>query len=133
MRLKEEYWNILKPLLPRFKKRKTVGRPRRGDKEVLEGIIWVLKSGARWRDLPSEYPPYQTCHRRFQEWEAQGVIDKILRKLSSRLFDLGIINIKEAFIDGSFAAAKKGAIKLVKLRKEKEQKLWESQMQMGFL
>jgi transposase len=79
MRLREEEWEFIQPLLPRPKVRKDgKGRPRRGNREVLEGILWVLKTGARWCDLPLGYPPYQTCHRRFQDWQNNGVIDKIL-------------------------------------------------------
>ncbi|MGE5444032.1 MAG: transposase, partial [Ignavibacteriales bacterium] len=43
------------------------GRPWRDNREVLNGILWILRSGARWKDLPERFPPYQTCHRRFQQ------------------------------------------------------------------
>lgn len=76
MRLRDEEWAIIRNLLPRPGVKKTKkGRPRYENREVLEGILWVLKTGARWRDLPKEYPSYQTCHRRFQEWLKGGVLD----------------------------------------------------------
>lgn len=66
MRLTDRQWEKIEHLIPDG----TVvsdgkGRPRRGKREVLEGILWDVKKGARWRDLQKDYPPYQTCHRRF--------------------------------------------------------------------
>lgn len=125
MRLLENQWSILDSLLPKPKIRKDKrGRPWRGNKEVLEGILWVLKTGARWKDLPKEYPPYQTCHRRFQMWREDGVMDKILEVLATELFYLGILELSESYIDGTFTPAKKGAFLLEKQKKEKEQKSW---------
>ena len=65
--------------------------------------------GAQWRELPPKYPPYQTCHRRFQQWVRSGALAKALRKLAQRLRAEGRLNLEEAFIDATFAAAKKGA------------------------
>jgi hypothetical protein len=44
------------------------GRPWQSARDVLDGVLWVLRTGAPWGDLPKRYPPYQTCHRRFQRW-----------------------------------------------------------------
>jgi len=64
--LTEEQWAFIVPLLPKPKVRSDGrGRPWRDPRDVLEGIIWILRTGAPWKDLPSRYPPYQTCHRRF--------------------------------------------------------------------
>ncbi|MBI1292812.1 transposase, partial [bacterium] len=58
MRLTDQQWVILYPLIPPPKRRQDGrGRPWRGNRECLEGILWVLKTGARWRDLPRDYPP----------------------------------------------------------------------------
>lgn len=121
MKLDKEHWNILKQFFP--KKKRKIGRPPLDNKSVLEGILWVLKSGARWKDLPSEYPPYQTCHRRFQTWTENKIINKILKKLSSKLYMQGKIDLDEAFIDGSFAPAKKGGDKVGKTKKGKGTKI----------
>jgi len=63
-RLTDAQWARIEPLLPRRKRREDGrGRPWRDSRFVLEGILWVLVSGARWKDLPrSEYPPHQTCY-----------------------------------------------------------------------
>ena len=75
---------------------------------MLGGILWVLKSGARWKDLPDRYPPYQTCHRRFQQWARAGVLEQALHALASTLLEQGRIDLSEAFIDGTFVPAKRG-------------------------
>jgi transposase len=46
------------------------------------GILWVLRTGAPWKDLPERYPPYQTCHRRFQQWRKNGTIERVLYTLA---------------------------------------------------
>lgn len=68
MDLTDEQWEVIKPLIPQPAKRPDGrGRPRRDDREILNGIWGVLRTGAPWKDMPKCYPPYQTCHRRFQE------------------------------------------------------------------
>ena len=134
MKLTEEQWLILEPLLPKLRKIEDgKGRPWRNNREVLEGVLWVLKTGARWMDLPKDYPPYQTCHRRFQMWEQDGVMDNILEKISLDLFERGVLDLSESFIDGTFAPAKKGASLLEKPKKVKGQRLWASRMLKVFL
>ena len=75
---------------------------------MLNGILWILRTGAPWADLPDRYPSYQTCHRRFQHWVRGGVLKDILSVLAEALHDEGYLDVREAFIDGSFAPAKKG-------------------------
>ena len=74
----------------------------------LVGILWALRTGAPWADLPDRYPPYQTCHRRFQQWVQSGILTGIFEALAADLRALGLLDIREAFIDGSFAPAKTG-------------------------
>jgi len=85
------------------------GRPWKDRRAVLDGVLWVLRTGAPWAALPDHYPPYQTCHRRFQQWVRSGVLKGIFEALALELQALGRLDIREAFIDGSFASAKKGA------------------------
>jgi transposase len=68
---------------------------------------------AHWRELPKKYLPYQTCHRRFQQWVSSGKLGKVLRKLAERLQVEGRLNLEEAFINSTFVAAKKGASELL--------------------
>jgi transposase len=73
-------------------------------------MIWILWTAAPWKALPSEYPPYQTCHRRMQEWVADRVFWKILTALATDLRERGKIDLTKAFIDGTHAGAKRGAL-----------------------
>ena len=107
--LTDEQWNVLAPLIPQPVKRTARGRPRRDDREVLEGILWILRTGAQWSELPQgEYPPKSTCHERFQEWNEQNAFPRILQALYEQLEDLCWLNLSETFIDGTFSPAKKG-------------------------
>ncbi|MEK7872706.1 MAG: IS5 family transposase [Chloroflexota bacterium] len=103
--LRDVQWAIIAPLLPPRKRR---GRPRADDRQTLNGILWVLRSGARWRDLPREYGSDTRCHRRLQEWQAAGVWKRIWRTLLATLDAKGKVDWGQAFLDGSFVSAKKG-------------------------
>lgn len=86
MELTDVQWAVLEPLIPQAPRRADGrGRPRRANREVLDGIMWVLRTGAQWGDLPGRYPPYQTCHRRFQEWVNDGVLKGVLEALAQDL------------------------------------------------
>jgi transposase len=84
------------------------GRPRVEPRPCLEGIIWVLTSGARWQDLPERYPSPSTCWRRLREWSEDGRFLAAWEKLLGKLDRLKGINWEEAIGDGSFVRAKKG-------------------------
>ena len=103
-------WSLLEPLVPKAKRRKDGrGRPPKDPRSVLNGIIWILLSGAPWHLLPREYPPYQTCHRYFQLRVRKGVLQKMLGALSS--YHAGKPKRKEVHaIDGSFSPSKKGVL-----------------------
>jgi len=110
-KLTEEQWALIEPLLPSQRVRADGrGRPWKNNREVLNGIIWILRSGARWKDLPKDFPSYQTCHRRFQQWVSDGTLREILEVLARDLEERGEIDLQESFIDGSFAGAKKGGL-----------------------
>ena len=104
--LSDEQWAKLEPLLPQMRSR---GRPWADSRRVLEGILGVLKTGARGRDLPKEYPSASTCWRRLRQWEEHGVWRKVWRQFLSELDQRGKLDWSESFLDGSFAPAKKGA------------------------
>lgn len=85
------------------------GRPPvHDDRSVLNGILWVLRTGAAWADLPERFPSSSTCYRRFSKWVKTGVFRKILEALARDLEERGAINLSECFIDGTFVVAKKG-------------------------
>ena len=106
--INDDQWQKLEPLLPKPKLNPKGGRPRASNRLVLEGLLWILRTGARWCDLPDRYPSPSTCWRRLRLWEEQGVWLDVWRKFLSMLDEKGALDWQEAFIDGSFAPAKKG-------------------------
>ena len=128
MKLADKQWEKIKDLIPDGERRADgKGRPWRDKREVLEGILWILKTGAQWSHLPSAYPPYQTCHRRFQQWQEQGVMQKVVETLARDLMERGGVDLSECFIDGSFCMAKKGALLLARLNGAKAPRSWQLQ------
>ena len=107
--LTDEQWAVIEPLIPEPPRREDGrGRPWKDTREVMDGVLWILRSGARWQDLPERFPPYQTCHRRFQQWSRDGTLRKILEALAEDLRTRGELDLSECFIDGTFVVAKKG-------------------------
>ena len=72
-------WRVIKPLLPN----KPRGVPRVDDRRVLNGIFWVLRSGAPWRDLPERFGPRTTCYNRFVRWRKAGVWDRLMDAITA--------------------------------------------------
>ncbi len=127
MELSDEQWEALRPHVPgpeRMRTSEKGGRPWRDPRDVLNGILWVLRTGAPWADLPRRYPPYQTCHRRFQKWVKEGVLEKVLRALAEDLRARGKVDLTECFIDGSHAGAKRGALRLESLDVARRPNSW---------
>ena len=108
----DEQWKSLDPLIPEpIKRRDGRGRPWKSRRSVMNGILWVLRTGTPWADLPDRYPSFQTCHRRFQQWVCAGVMTRIMTAFANELASCRAIDVREAFIDASFAPAKKGALR----------------------
>ena len=133
MDLTDAQWASLEPMFRPKRRSDGRGRPWRDTRSVLHGVLWILRTGAQWRELPSKYPPYQTCHRRFQSWQRSGLLTRALQKLAEDLRDRGKIDLSETFIDASFSSAKKGARLWARLAEEKAVKSWRSQTAMVFL
>jgi len=132
--LTDEQWAVVRPILPEPPRRADGrGRPWREPREVLNGILWILRTGARWQDLPERYPPYQTCHRRFQQWVRAGVLRQVLEVLAEHLHQRGDLDISECFIDGTFVVAKKGATEWERPSAAKVRNSWQWQTALVFL
>jgi transposase len=67
-------WSIIEPLLPKDRR----GRKPRNNRRVLNGIFWVLRTGAPWRDLPERYGPYTSAYNRFNRWRKAGIWDRLM-------------------------------------------------------
>ena len=103
--LTDAQWAIIAPLLPAPA---TTGRPRADDRRTLEGILYLLRSGGRWCDLPREYGAPTTVWRRLRRWEDEGVWERIWRAVLATLDAQGKLAWAQSFLDGSFVPAKKG-------------------------
>ena len=112
--LTDEQWELVEPLLRPSRREDNRGRPWHDTRAVLNGVLWILGSGAQWAEMPGKYPPYQTCHRRFQQWVREGRLVEVLRLLAKHLHERGKLSLDEAFVDATFASAKKGALQSVR-------------------
>jgi transposase len=89
-------WTVIRPMLPN----KPRGVPRANDRRVLNGIFWVLRSGAPWRDLPGTFGPYTTCYNRFVRWRRAGVWGRIMEALAGphdtavQMIDTSIVRVQ---------------------------------------
>ncbi len=108
----EELWEIIEPLIPKVERRyRYPGRMRVGDREVLTGILFVLRSGIPWEELPQEMGCGSgvTCWRRLREWQQQGVWQRLHEVLLAKLNAAGEIDWQRAAIDSSHVRAFGGA------------------------
>jgi transposase len=106
--LTEEQWEVVESVLRGARRSDNRGRPWHDTRAVLNGVFWVLGTGAQWRELAEKYPPFQACHRRFQQWIRSGKLEAALKLLARHLYEQGKLNLDEAFVDATFASAKKG-------------------------
>jgi transposase len=128
MDVTDEQWAVLLTIIPAPPRRPDGrGRPWRDARAVLNGILWILRTGAQWQDLPERYPPYQTCHRRFQQWVRAGVFERVLQALANDLQERGGLALSECFIDGTFVVAKKGGSASERPSGAKVRSSWELQ------
>ena len=103
----DEQWKLLSPLVSA--KPASTGRPRRDARDMLNGILWILRTGAPWRDLPERYGPWQSVYEYFAAWRASGTYDKIMEVLQIRLDSEGRIDWDLFCVDGSIVRASKSA------------------------
>ena len=81
IRIPDDLWNEITNILPNEKPGNTTGRPIIPHRKVLDGILYVLRTGCQWKMLPKDYGSGSTCHRRFQEWMQLGIFDKLWSRL----------------------------------------------------
>ena len=105
--LSDDQWRLVEPLLSKASGK--TGRPRRSSRAMLNGIFWILRTGAPWRDLPERYGPWQTVYQYFTGWRADGSFDRLLGALQIRLDRDGHIDWDLFCIDGSNVRAARAA------------------------
>ncbi len=75
-RVDDALWALLEPVLRVDKPRKKPGRPRRDDRAIFDGLIWLARTGSQWSQLPHEFGPKSTVHERFTEWIETGALER---------------------------------------------------------
>src|SRR5688572_15122709 len=99
--LSDEEWQRLDPLLPRGRR----GARRVDDRRVISGILYMLRSGARWRDCPPEYGPYTTIYNRFNRWSRQGIWLAMFQAATGRVELFGTAAIDSSHVKAHRSAA----------------------------
>ena len=126
--LTDEQWLLIKDLFPETSVGPAGGRPVVESRACVEGILWILRSGARWKDMPSRFPSSTTCWRRHRDWTRTGVWEKAWARLVRRLDREGRVDHEESFADGTFSSAKKGVKRLARRNGAKAPRSWCSPM-----
>jgi transposase len=80
-------WSVIEPLLPKDRR----GRKPQNNRRVLNGIFWVLRAGAPWRDMPERYGPYTTAYNRFNRWRKAGIWDRLMDGGKVQMIDSSIV------------------------------------------
>jgi len=112
--LDDELWKLIEPLLPLRRRRfRHPGRKRLDDRRTLSGILFVLRTGIAWQQLPQElgYGSGMTCWRRLKEWQQAGVFQALHERLLAELRAAGRLDLSRAVCDSASLRALLGAIK----------------------
>jgi len=105
--LTDEQWAAVQPLIPRSTAR--TGRPASDRRRMLNGLFWILATGAPWRDLPERFGPWQTVYDHFRKWRKSGVFAAIIERLQVKLDNDGYIDWELWCVDGSSVRAARAA------------------------
>lgn len=100
--LTDEQWGLIADLFPEPKR---TGRPPVDRRTVVNGIFWIMRTGAPWRDLPEEFGKWGTVWDLFDTWNSNGLLDEILNRLRSTFVDAGLVNQEVWHIDGTVIRA----------------------------
>jgi transposase len=100
--LSDDEWELIQDVFPPPAK---TGRRPVDRRKIVDGILWVLRTGSPWRDAPVEFGPWQTLWDLFDKWNASGIFDEILRRLQAALVEVGEIDGRLWCIDGSVVRA----------------------------
>lgn len=105
--LTDDEWELIADAFP---ERAATGRPRRDARTVLDGILWILRTGSPWRDLPAEFGAWKTAWRMFDEWTSDGTLEEILQRLQGKFVAAGAIDERLWCIDGTIVRAARCAV-----------------------
>jgi transposase len=100
--LKDDQWKLIADIFP---DPPTMGRPPRDPREIVDGILWILRTGSPWRDLPEEFGPWQTTWGTFNKWNDEGIVRQVLERLQAAFVDIGEIDHELWCVDGTTSRA----------------------------
>lgn len=114
----DSLWERVEPLLPRHRRHRKGGRPYADDRAALRGILFVLKTGIGWEDLPAEVFGVSgiTCWRRLQRWSKAGVFRRLQQRLLDELGMRGRIDWSRVAFDSGSVRAQKGGLRPERIR-----------------
>ncbi len=110
-RSSDELWDRIEPLLPRYRPGKSGGRPRVDRREILDGILYVLRTGCQWNAAPKEFGSSSTLHRYFQAWTEKGVFFRLWKEALREYDELEGIDWGWQSLDGAMTKAPLGGEK----------------------
>ena len=108
--LSDEQWFLIEDLFPWEPPSRRGGRPPTPPRVVFEALLWLLRNGGRWQDLPKGSPSESTCRRRLREWTELGILAEVWARLVDLADELGQVNWEQLIADGTFCRAKKGEL-----------------------
>jgi putative transposase len=109
-RANDELWEIVQSILEELDAPARTGRPRTGQREALDGIIYVMRTGGQWNQLPREFGDDSSVHRTMQRWIARGVFQRIWAIFIENCDELGGVNWEWQSADGAMGKARFGGI-----------------------
>ncbi|WP_156500099.1 IS5 family transposase [Ectothiorhodospira sp. BSL-9] len=104
--LSDAEWELVKDIVSTPQR---MGRPRRDDRQMLNGIFWILCTGAKWRDLPERFGPWKTVYDRFRTWRDEGTFELVLERLHLRLREDGLMDLETWMLDSTSTRATRAA------------------------
>lgn len=115
--LTDELWTVIEPLLPKHPPTRKGGHPRIPDRDALRGVLFVLRTGIAWEDLPQEMGcgSGMTCWRRLAEWQEAGIWDDVLQTILSMLRAADKLDPSRAIVDSTSVRAVLGGRPLVRV------------------
>lgn len=106
-RLTDEQWELVRPHIPLSNAR--TGRPPRDPREMLDAILWILVTGAPWRDLPAAFGPWETAYYYFTHWQHKGIFARMVESLQLKLDEDGKLDWSAWCVDGTSVRATRAA------------------------
>lgn len=100
--LTDEQWKLIADVFPPPAR---TGRPQRDRRQIVNAIVWILRTGSPWRDLPEEFGPWKTAWDLFDKWNGDGTLDEILNRLIAAKLDAGEVDSQLWCIDGTHIRA----------------------------